>query len=103
MKLMTQTLEKRFQAIGQQLASDDPIIVCKFFTPWSNRTRYVSEWYPEARVCFGFIVGQEAERWYFALPELETITSPYGLGIERDIHFGECLFSQIEEYKSLAL
>jgi hypothetical protein len=62
MKLMTQQLEKRFQEIGQQLHAKDPTIVCKFFTPWSNRTWYVSERYPDDKVCYGYVVGYEAER-----------------------------------------
>lgn len=95
MKLITKKIEKRFSQVWEQLVTENPIVICKLFTPRSYRTWYVTEYYPEAKVCYGYVEWLESERWYFALPEIENLQWPYGLKIERDIHFGECLFSKI--------
>ena len=64
---------------------EDAIAYLKLFTPWSNWTRYASEYDPEERRCFGIVVGHERELGYFLLEELEEITGPGGLKIERDL------------------
>ena len=39
------------------------------------------------RIFFGYVDGLDRELGYFSLDELESITRPFGLGIERDLHF----------------
>ena len=65
---------------------DDTTVYVKFFTPWSNWTWYVIEFDGENQ-CFGFVKGHEAEFGYFSLKELASIEGPFGLKVERDIHF----------------
>ncbi len=96
MKLITKALEKRFIEVGQQIHSDDPLVICKLFTPWTYRTWYVTEYYPDDKVCYGYVEWDSSERWYFALPELESLKWPYGLCIERDLYFNESLFSSLK-------
>jgi hypothetical protein len=96
MKLMTKELEKKFTKVGEQIGNKNPTVICKYFTPRTSRTWYVTEYYPDSKVCYWFVEWLESEWWYFALPELESLQWPYGLKIERDIHFGECLFANIK-------
>jgi hypothetical protein len=62
----------------------------KFFTPWGSWTWYATEYDPETGVFFGLVVSEmcpEGELGYFARSELEGVTGPFGLGIERDLHW----------------
>ena len=65
---------------------EDKLIHAKLFTPWTNWTWYVIECDGEDQ-CFGFVKGHEAEFGYFSLKELASIEGPFGLKVERDIHF----------------
>ena len=58
----------------------------KFFTPDSNWTWYASEFDGED-IFFGLVSGFMAELGYFSLSELQSVTGPLGLPIERDLHF----------------
>lgn len=59
----------------------------KFFTPDSNWTWYATEYDPENRIFFGYVIGFEDELGYFSLDELEEARGPLGLPIERDEGF----------------
>jgi hypothetical protein len=81
-----------------------PVIV-KFFCPWNQWTWYAVEGSPTCAECgafdcndpthgekteftfFGLVVGQEKELGYFNLRELESVTGPGGLKIERDMYY----------------
>ena len=66
---------------------DDPIAYGKYFTPDSSWTWYVTEYDPKERLCFGLVYGLERELGYFSLVELEEVRGPWGLLIERDLHW----------------
>ena len=68
---------------------EDPTVHIKFFTPWTSWTWFVTEGeeQEDTFMFFGHIIGQEEELGYFTLEELESITGPTGLKIERDLHF----------------
>lgn len=85
MKLLTKELLKKIPPLYSQENVDDPMVVCKFFTPWTNWTWYVIEY--EDGMFFGLVEGFEKELGYFTLEELEDIKGPFGLKIERDMHF----------------
>jgi len=95
MKLMTKAIEQRFAQVGSQEETPfkEKIIIAKFFNPSGIGTWYATEYNPEERLFFGFcsLFGDHNDEWgYFSLTELESIkTPPFGLGIERDMHFGE--------------
>ncbi len=64
----------------------DPLMRVKFFTPDSGWTWYASE-YDGEDIFFGYVVGFDQELGYFSLAELQAARGPFGLPIERDIHF----------------
>ena len=66
---------------------DAAVVHFKCFTPWSNWTWYALEYDPDEGVCFGLVVGHEVELGTFSLCELLEIRGPYGLQIERDLHW----------------
>jgi hypothetical protein len=92
MKLMTQRLEKRFKEVGSQAKVKDPIIIAKFFNPAGAGTWYVTEYDPVRRIFFGYvsIFCDHNDEWgSFSLDELSEYKGPLGIGIERDLYFGE--------------
>lgn len=98
MKLMTKTLEERFAQVGSQEHIVDPVIVAKFFNPCGAGTWYATEYDPVQRIFFGYasIFGDHNDEWgNFSLDELETYRGPFGIGIERDLYFGEKRASEV--------
>jgi hypothetical protein len=97
MKLMTKAIEKRFAAIGSQEGSKDPIVVAKYFYPAGSCTWFATEYLPEYRQFFGFVIlfGDHNDEWgYFSLDQFEEFKGPIGLGIERDLYFREKRMSE---------
>ena len=96
MKLLTKGLEERFSKLGcQDGKGDSAIIIAKFFTPWTNWTWWATEFMPEENLFFGLVQGLEVELGYFSLEELQSIRGVGGLGIERDLHWRECMIGEI--------
>ncbi len=79
-------------------SEEDPPVVLKFFTPWSNWTWGVTEGSPQDEdfLFFGWVVGQDKELGYFLLSELESVTGPFGLKIERDLYFTPIRLSEFK-------
>lgn len=91
MELLTKEILKKFESkpIGSTDGQGDQAeIVVKFFTPWANWTWYATEFDGED-LFFGLVDGFEKELGYFSLSELKSVSGPFGLAIERDIHFSE--------------
>ena len=86
----------------QSEGNKDPTVFVKFFTPWSNWTWYATEGEQQDGdyIFFGYVIGHEREWGYFSLNELQSATGPFGLKIERDIHFIPKPKSQVKEIKS---
>ena len=96
MKLLTQTLKRRFAQVGSQESTSDPVVIAKFFDPVGSATWYATEYDPERNICFGYVTGLGFDEWgSFSIDELESIKRPFGLGIERDIHFEETPISRL--------
>lgn len=90
MKLMTPELEARFAQVGDQSQTKDPLVVAKFFNPCGSETWYATEYDPENSICYGYVTGMFEDEWgTFSIAELESIRLPFGLTIERDLHFQE--------------
>lgn len=93
MKLLTDTLKKQIPAIyaTEAIPIAEKDIVCKFFNPCGAGTWYVIEGQEEDGdfIFFGLVDLHEKELGYFSLKELESIRLPFGLKIERDIHFSK--------------
>jgi len=93
--LLTKAIEKKLPALYSQEHVKDPIAQVKFFTPWSNWTWYATE-YDSKDIFFGKVVGLDTELGYFSLSELKQLHGPWGLGIERDLHWKPRPLSQCE-------
>lgn len=86
MQLLTQEIRKALPAIGSQDQEEDPMVYVKFFCPWSHWTWFAYE-YDGEDIFFGFVKGDFDEYGTFSLSELESISGPMGLKIERDLYF----------------
>ena len=88
MKMLTEKNKKDLKPLyyGEESLGLQNKAVVKFFTPWSNWTWWASEW-DGNDLFFGLVSGHEVELGYFTLSELESVSGPYGLKIERDMHF----------------
>lgn len=96
MKLITKTLEKRFQEIGDQSEEKNPLVIAKFFNPAGQGTWYATEYDAETDICFGYVTGLWEDEWgYFSIKELQSVGLPFGLRIERDIFFQEIHFDEL--------
>lgn len=84
------TAELRAKLINNNLTARefDHIPVVKWFTPWANATWIITEMEPDG-LCFGLCdVGHGTpELGYVSVEELESIKGPFGLAVERDLHF----------------
>ncbi len=79
----------------------DALALVKFFTPDSSWTWYASE-FDGVDIFFGLVSGLEVELGYFSLSELESVTGPLGLPIERDLYFKpKTLRELMEKHKSM--
>lgn len=96
MKLINKALEERFEKIGNQSQSKDPIIVAKFFNPCGSQAWYATEYDKQKNICFGYVTGVSYDQWgTFSIEELESVALPYWLKIQRDIYFKEAHFKEL--------
>lgn len=87
MKLLTQENKKQLPPLyAQDGKGDEAMAFVKFFAPTNNWTWYAMEFDGEDTF-FGLVDGFEKELGYFSLKELESVTLPFGLKIERDLHW----------------
>lgn len=93
MKLMTKEIEKRLEKfpIGSQDGKGmDAEIIVKYFTPFGNGTWLITEGEKTEEgdwELFGYCHISEWEWGYVILSELESLSLPFGLGVERDMYF----------------
>ena len=88
MKLMTPAILNSIPKLGEQESlGENAIIHVKYFDPCGSWTWYVTEFDGEDTF-FGLVHGHEKELGYFSLSELQSVRGQFGLGIERDLHFG---------------
>ena len=102
MKLLTKQLRETLPSLYSQENTKDPTVHCKFFTPDSNWTWFVTEGSQQDDdfLCFGYVIGLEEEWGYFSISEMESVRGPMGLPIERDLHFRPGPFSEvIKQYR----
>ena len=96
MKLLTEEIRRKLPPLhGQDGKGGKAIVHLKYFTPDSNWTWWITEGSPikddqgnEVDFhFFGLVDGQFKELGYVSLKELEEVTGPMGLPIERDLHW----------------
>ena len=92
MQLMTKEIERKLPKISStgKMDPSDIDVVVKFFTPWSNWTWYATEGQEEKNgdwIFYGLVEGFETEFGSWRLSDLQDVTGPMGLKIEREINF----------------
>jgi hypothetical protein len=92
MKLLTKELEDKFKKIGNtgDKKIEEITVIAKFFNPVGAGRWYLYEYDPEYKEFYAFVnLGdpQMAELGPVSLTELENLTLPLGMKIERDKHF----------------
>ena len=72
-------------------------MIAKFFDPCGSATWYILEYDPEQALAFSYVTGLgNDELGYTSLEELEGISRPFGLTIERDLYFVQ---KRLSEYR----
>ena len=96
MQLLTADVRAALPPLYANEGVDDPIVVAKFFTPWTNWTWFATE-FDGTDIFFGLVKGHETELGYFSLAELQSIRGPAGLTIERDLAFSPKPLSEVRK------
>jgi hypothetical protein len=94
MKLLTKEIRQQLPELYSNEEVTDPVVIAKFFTPWTSWTWYATE-FDGVDTFFGLVVGHEIELGYFSLAELESVRGPGGLTIERDVSFKPTKLSEV--------
>ena len=94
MKLLTKEIIEKFEKVGNQENKklEDMEIIVKFFNPSGMGTWFATHYYPETKIFSGWVSlfdDHNNEYGNFSLQELEEVKGAFGLGIERDLYFGE--------------
>ena len=111
MNLLNKGVQKALPPLYSQEKTLDPIVTVKFFAPVGAATWYITEGSPVDEngdfvhgengekvdydskkhadfLFFGLCdLGYGGELGYVSLTELKSVRLPFGLGIERDLHF----------------
>ena len=74
----------------------EALALVKFFTPDSSWNWFASE-FDQDDTLFGLVSGLDVELGYFSLSELESVTGPMGLPIERDLNFTPATLGKLME------
>ena len=93
MKLITKEILSKLPPLytNSEKSMEEIKVPLKLFNPAGAGTWYITEYDPEEKLAFGFVnLGdpEMAELGYVSILELENYRGPFGLGIERDMHFG---------------
>ena len=88
MKLLTKPIIKKAQAQYKHSSDlDNQDIVAKFFNPIGSWTWYLMNLHEDKDYAWGIVDGNAVEMGSWLMSELQDQKLPFGLGIERDIHF----------------
>lgn len=99
MKLFTKEINEKLSKCGY--SHDRPIL--KLFTPWGAGTWLVTG--EEDGILYGWgDLGMQCVEWggLFSREEVEAIRGPFGLKIERDLHFKDDGVKNYGELETLA-
>jgi hypothetical protein len=98
MKLITPEFEELFKdyPLYSQEDAKDPLVIAKLFDPCGSASWFLTEYDPVEKIAFCYVVGLQVDEWgYTSFIELESIERPFGLTIERDLHFVQKRFSEV--------
>ncbi len=100
MMLLTKEIKRSLPLLyaTEGISCEEKMVQLKLFDPCGRFTFYAVEFDGEDTL-FGYTVsplGPDCDEWgYASLSELASVRNRLGLGIERDIHFRPCAFSEI--------
>jgi hypothetical protein len=90
MKLLTKEILKALPAIGatSEMSAENVKVPLKLFNPCGAQSWFITEYNAETREAFGYVTGMgNDELGYISMEEVETVRLPFGLKIERDMHW----------------
>jgi len=97
-KFITKEITDKIPALkAQDSKGEDAIVYAKWFCPWSNWFWFATEMDQDTNEFFGLVYGFECELGYFTAEELQSVSGPGGLYIERDTHFTPKPLSEVRE------
>lgn len=98
MKLLTEEIKNKFPEIyaNENKKPEDIPVICKFFDPTGSWAWYATE-FDGIDTFFGWVHGYFPELGTFSLSELQSVKFSFGLGIERDLHFGKHTLAEVME------
>lgn len=99
MQLITDEIRRQLPPLYTTENASDPVAWVKYFTPDSPWTWYATE-FDGQDTFFGLVQGLEEELGYFSLAELQQARGPFGLPIERDLHFQPTPLSQLQRIRT---
>lgn len=97
MRLLTRDIMKAMPNLyaTESVPLGQKLVRAKLFTPWSSWTWFLIECEPDGPIAWGLVVGHESEFGYIDLAELEDVSGPGGLKVERDMHFEPCTVAEL--------
>lgn len=100
MKLLTKELLKRFEEVGSQIDSENPIIIAKFIPPLIDGMFYATDYDTDRKAFYGYFVDVERGRYlncYFTEKSLQVEVSLYHFSAKRDWDFKEIYLSELQD------
>jgi hypothetical protein len=97
-KLLTAENKKALPPLYSQERNPDPLVVVKWFSPYSGWRWYATEGAPDEEagwLFFGLVTGHEAEMGYWTLAELDVKRGRLPL-VERDMYWTPTPLSKIK-------
>ncbi|MFQ5472046.1 MAG: DUF2958 domain-containing protein [Dehalococcoidia bacterium] len=91
LELVTKEIAKRLPALyaNEALSAEEVKVPLKIFDPCGRHAWYATEYDPEGKLAFGYVVGGFGpdcdELGYFSITEIENVKGPLGIGMERDL------------------
>jgi hypothetical protein len=102
-KLLTKAILNKMPKLydTENIPVEEKEIIVKFFTPWTNCTWWITEGEEKDGdyIMFGLCDLGMGRSWgYVSMNELKSLKGPWGLKIERDMHFGNKKVKDLKEW-----
>ena len=94
---MTKDIKRKAQKQYIEGSDMEQMVVAKYFDPVGSWKWFLMNMDKDEDYCWGIVKGFEVEMGSFTISELESIKLPFGLGIERDLHFEPMKASEVWE------
>ena len=90
MKILTKEILKKLPKLyaNEEKEAKDIKVPLKLFNPCGSQSWFITEYDPDTGEAFGYVTGMGCdELGYISIPELLEVKLPFGLRIERDMHW----------------